>query len=64
MAGGVVMVNPSLTGDSQVHAKALLELVGLNKTPATSCPGDKRCLKRGEDWKISGYKRRAESDPI
>lgn len=53
MAGGVVMVNPSLTGDSQVHAKALLELVGLNKTPATSCPGDKRCLKRGEDWKMA-----------
>lgn len=53
MAGGVVVVNPTLTGDSQAHAQSLLELVGLNKTPANSKPGDKRCLKRGEDWKMA-----------
>lgn len=52
-AGGVVMVNPALTGDSQRHAQALLELVGLNKTPVTSSKGDKRCWKRGEDWKMA-----------
>ena len=49
--GGVVMVNPALAGDSQTHARALLELVGLDKSPATSCPGDKRWQKRREDWK-------------
>ena len=53
MAGGVVVVNPALAGDSQAHAQALLQLVGLDKTPATSCSGDKRCLKRGDDWKMA-----------
>ena len=53
MAGGVVVVNPALTGDSQTHAQALLKLVGLNKTPETSCPGDKRWAKRSEDWKMA-----------
>ncbi len=52
-AGGVVMVNPALTGDSQRHAQALLKLVGLDKTPATSKPGDKRWRKRSEDWGIA-----------
>lgn len=52
-AGGVVTVNPSLIGDSKLHAQALLELVGLDKTPATSSPGDTRYRKREKDWKIA-----------
>ena len=51
--GGVVTVNPLLTGDSKNHAQALLDLVGLNKTPSNSNPGDKRWLKRSEEWKIA-----------
>lgn len=49
-AGGVVEVNPALTGDAYDHAKALIELVGLNKSPATSRRGDTRWKKRSKDW--------------
>lgn len=52
-AGGVVEVNPTLTGDSFSHAEKLLNLIGLNKTPATSCPGDTRCNKRKTDWVLA-----------
>lgn len=48
--GGVVEVNPALKGDAKTHALALIELVGLNKTPRTSKPGDTRCHKRRKDW--------------
>ncbi len=52
-AGGVVEVNPELTGDAYAHAKALIELVGLDKSPATSCKGDTRWKKRSKDWNIA-----------
>ena len=53
MAGGVVEANKKLTGLSYQHAEALLKLVGLEKSPATSRPGDKRWLKRREDWDLA-----------
>lgn len=49
-AGGVVEVNPALAGIAYDHAKALIELVGLNKGPATSRRGDTRWKKRSKDW--------------
>ena len=52
-AGGVVTVNPILSGASKDHAQALLELVGLDKTPATSRPTDKRWQRRSQDWRIA-----------
>jgi len=60
-AGGVVEVNPLLTGDAYNHAKKLLELVRLDKSPATSCPGDTRCKKRRNDWDLAS-KYRAKFD--
>lgn len=53
LSGGVVMSNPALTGDSRQHSEALLSLVGLDKTPKTSSPGDERWLKRSEDWNLA-----------
>lgn len=53
MPAGVVIVNPNLKGESFEHAKALWELVGLNKTPMTSTRGDKRYRKRKEDWELA-----------
>ena len=50
-AGGVVNVNPALIGDSYRHAENLIHLVGLDKTPKTSCAGDLRWRKRSDDWK-------------
>lgn len=55
MPGGVVVVNPALIGPSAVHAHELLTIVGLDKTPASSNPGDTRCLKRRKDWKIASH---------
>lgn len=52
-AGGVVEVNPVLTGDAYNHARKLLELVRLDKSPATSRPGDTRCKKRRTDWDLA-----------
>lgn len=52
-AGGVVQVNPSLSGLSYQHAEALWTLVGLNKTAKTSSSGDKRWLKRTRDWNLA-----------
>ena len=49
-AGGVVEVNPELTGIAYNNAKTLFELVGLNKSPATSNKGDTRWKKRSKDW--------------
>ncbi len=55
-AGGVVEVNPALKGVAYNHAKALIELVGLNKSPVTSSKGDTRWKKRSKDWdKASEY---------
>lgn len=52
-AGGVVEVNPRLEGLAYNHAKNLLDLVGLGKSPATSSPGDSRCMKRTIDWDVA-----------
>lgn len=49
-AGGVVEVNPALQGLSHDNAVNLMSLVRLDKSPATSCPGDTRWLKRTKDW--------------
>lgn len=51
--GGVVMVNPDLKGSSRHHAESLLELVGLDKGPATSSPGDTRWRVRKETWHLA-----------
>ena len=51
--GGVVEVNPDLSGVAALHAANLLQLVGLDKSPATSCPGDTRFRKRDKDWKMA-----------
>lgn len=57
--GGVVSVNPALTALSARKAEALYHLVGLDKTPATSNPGDKRWQRRMEIWNIAErYKQR------
>lgn len=60
-AGGVVEVNPVLTGDAYNHARKLLKLVRLDKSPATSRPGDTRCMKRRTDWDLAS-KFRAKYD--
>lgn len=52
-AGGVVEVNSTLLGNALSHAENLLHLVGLHKSPATSCPGDRRWEKRRKDWDIA-----------
>lgn len=49
-AGGVVIANPNLQGASFDNAKALLELVGLNKGPKDSRQGDTRWKTRFETW--------------
>lgn len=51
--GGVVMVNPVLSGKSKENAQRLLELVGLNKGPRESNRGDSRWKKRFESWKLA-----------
>lgn len=51
--GGVVVVNPNLRGLSYDKAKALLELVGLDKSPKTSKPGDTRWQYRKDQWDIA-----------
>lgn len=50
LSGGVVTVNPKLTGVSRVHAENLWRLVGFDKTPKQARPGDTRWRKRFEDW--------------
>ena len=51
--GGVVMVNPGLTGKSRDNAENLLKLVGLDKGPANSGKGDKRWECRLEKWNVA-----------
>lgn len=64
-AGGVVTVNPHLQGLSRRKAEALLELVGLDKTPMTSKPGDTRWKKRQEAWTTAEiYKKKYEAGSI
>lgn len=52
-AGGVVEVNPSLNGKSADNARALLELVGLNKGPKDSSAKDYRWKIRLEKWNLA-----------
>lgn len=52
-AGGVVKVNPSLTGQSKTNAENLLKLVGLDKSPKTSGSGDTRCKTRRKNWNLA-----------
>lgn len=47
-AGGVVNVNPNLTGKSLANAEALRKLVGLNKGPMDSKSKDRRWFVRTE----------------
>lgn len=51
--GGVVTVNPDLTGKSHDKAMRLYQLVRLDKTPATSSPQDKRWQYRKKEWDIA-----------
>ena len=53
LQGGVVTVNPNLTGISREHAENLWRLVGLDKSPGQACPGDTRWKKRLEDWNMA-----------
>ena len=53
MDGGVVVVNPDLSGISKQKAQTLIELVGLDKSPKTSTMGDARWHKRSTDWKLA-----------
>ena len=52
-AGGVVKVNPNLTGLSLSNATNLLNLIRLDKGSKSSNPGDKRWVKRSEDWNLA-----------
>lgn len=52
-AGGVVEVNPALTGTSAANARVLLELVGLDKGPDDSCPTDHRWQIRSRNWDLA-----------
>ena len=52
-AGGVVIVNPALTGDSYRHAEILLSLVGLNKDIASSTDADNRWMVRSVSWDLA-----------
>ena len=52
-AGGVVEVNPSLQGKSADNARALLELVGLDKGPKDSSAKDNRWKIRLEKWNLA-----------
>lgn len=53
MDGGVVVVNPDLEGTAKENASNLLNLVGLNKSPKESSPGDSRWKKRRKDWNLA-----------
>ena len=58
-------MNPVLTGDAYHHAKKLLDLVGLGKSPATSRPGDTRYKKRSKDWDLAcKYRARYDAGKI
>lgn len=51
--GGVIEINPYLTGISYDNAEALYKLVGFDKTPITSSPSDNRWKTRMEDWSLA-----------
>lgn len=63
--GGVVKANQALCGKSYDKANALLKLVGLDKTPETSSPHDKRWNYRMTQWDIAErYKRKYENGNV
>lgn len=51
--GGVVEVNPALSGCARTNAEHLIELVRLDKTPKTSTKGDKRWRQRSDAWDLA-----------
>lgn len=51
--GGVVVVNPALNGIAYANATSLLNLVCLDKGPATSTPADKRWQNRSKSWDLA-----------
>ena len=53
LRGGVVAVNPNLTGASRQHAENLWRLIGYDKSPMQARPGDTRWKKRLEDWNMA-----------
>lgn len=53
MAGGVVRVNPRLSGLSREKAENLVSLVGLDKSPKMSRPTDNRWLVRSQVWDLA-----------
>lgn len=60
--GGVVIVNPELEGKSYQKALRLLNLVGLDKSPADSSQQDKRWQYRIKEWDFAErYKDRYEN---
>lgn len=60
--GGVIEVNPTLTGVSHDNAEALYKLVGFDKTPITSSPSDNRWKTRLEDWNLAEkYKKKYQA---
>lgn len=60
--GGVVIANPELQGKSYQKALRLLELVGLDISPAASSQQDKRWQYRIKEWDFAErYKKRYEN---
>lgn len=51
--GGVVIVNPLLSGSAKQNAEELLRLVGLDKGPKNSSPADSRWQLRSKIWDIA-----------
>jgi hypothetical protein len=51
--GGVVIVNPNLSGLSYTRANNLLKLIGLDKSPKESRVADKRWQFRYECWNLA-----------
>jgi len=48
--GGLVSVVP---GVAEIHAKKIIELIGLNRTPDTPEASDRRWLNRREAWEMA-----------
>lgn len=51
--GGVVEVNPTLSGSARKNAQHLMNLVHLDKTPQTSTKADKRWFQRSKAWDLA-----------
>lgn len=53
LTGGIVMVNPMLTGKSKQHAENLVMMTGLNRFGSNCSPKDKRWIYRNRVWNIA-----------